>query len=79
MACEPISFLSLKSSHSFHWEFVYSVSKIGAYTVPGTVLGPENTRTDKIKWLSRRTQSSPAPTNTAKIHIYVEQCSLKTS
>lgn len=49
MACEPVSFLSLKSSHSFHWEFVYSVSKIGAYTVPGTVLGPENTRTDKTE------------------------------
>ena len=49
MACEPVSFLSLKSSHSFHWEFVYSVSKIGAYTVPCTVLGPENTRTDKTE------------------------------
>jgi len=55
MACEPISFLSLKSSHSFHWEFVYSVSKIGAYTVPGTVLGPENTRTDKTEPLLSRT------------------------
>ena len=53
MACEPISFLSLKSSHSFHWEFVYSVSKIGAYTVPGTVLGPENTRTDKTEPVPR--------------------------
>ena len=55
MACEPISFLSLKSSHAFHWEFVYSVSKIGAYTVPGTVLGPENTRTDKTEPLLSRT------------------------
>ena len=49
MACEPVSFLSLKSSHLFHLEFVYSVSKIGVYTVPGTVLGPENTRTDKTE------------------------------
>ena len=33
----------------------------------------------KIKCLSRRTQNSPAPTNTSKIHLYVEQCSLKTN
>ena len=33
----------------------------------------------KIKRLSKRTQSSPAPTNTSKIHLYVEQCSLKTN
>ena len=49
MAREPISFLSLKGSHSFLSGCVYPVSKNGTYTVPGTVLGPENTKTDKTE------------------------------